>query len=199
MVQGIAAGSCRQVKIKMSNSAVTAIKSLLQTETTASLGPEGRPGTLSAAELEERLTALLAPLKLAPIRQQVIRALLLLWHDHLDAAHEISQGINNADGSFVHAIMHRREPDYWNSNYWWRRVGPHPAYAELGQKAEQLLEKHNQRGFSARLVSGGSWRPEGFVACCEQAAGDGANLDLLRELQRIETEVLLDHFLSSRG
>jgi len=191
MILGIAAGSSRQVKIKMSTSAVTAIKSLLQTETTASLGPEGRPGTLSAAELEERLTPLLAALKLAPIRQQVIRALLLLWHDHLDAAHEISQGINNADGSFVHAIMHRRD--------WWRRVGPHPAYAELGQKAEQLLEKHNQRGFSARLVSGGSWRPEGFVACCEQAAGDGANLDLLRELQRIETEVLLDHFLSSRG
>src|SRR5256885_1727176 len=31
---------------------------------------------------------------------------LWLWHDWLDSSHTISQSINNATGSFWHAIMH---------------------------------------------------------------------------------------------
>ena len=42
---------------------------------------------------------------------------LWLWHDFLDESHAISQEIETTDGSFWHAIMHRREPDYGNRSH----------------------------------------------------------------------------------
>jgi hypothetical protein len=72
--------------------------------------------------------ALFAPM---PIRDaDMARACLAgLWlkYDFLDEAHTICQSIDTPEGSFWHAIVHRREGDFGNSNYWWRRVGNHPA------------------------------------------------------------------------
>src|SRR5262245_35001335 len=56
---------------------------------------------------------------------------LWLYHDFLDESHSISQDLHTVEGSYWHAIMHRREPDYWNSKYWFRRVGDHPIYDKL--------------------------------------------------------------------
>ena len=39
------------------------------------------------------------------------RAALWLYHDFLDESHTISQGVETAEGSYWHALMHRREPD----------------------------------------------------------------------------------------
>jgi hypothetical protein len=54
-------------------------------------------------------------------------AALWLYVDELDRSHVISQGIDDATGSFWHGIMHRREGDFGNSHYWFNRVGRHPA------------------------------------------------------------------------
>ena len=51
----------------------------------------------------------------------------------LNLSHEISQRIETPDGSFWHGIMHRREGDFWNSKYWFRRVGKHPVLKSLAQ------------------------------------------------------------------
>src|SRR5262249_40608970 len=55
-----------------------------------------------------------------------------LWirFDFLDESHTLSQEIETPTGSFWHAIMHRREGDFGNSKYWWRRVGKHPALTD---------------------------------------------------------------------
>src|SRR5688572_28594457 len=39
---------------------------------------------------------------------------LWLLYDHLDESHRISQDLAGQEGSYWHAIMHRREPDYGN-------------------------------------------------------------------------------------
>ena len=61
--------------------------------------------------------------------------LLLLW-DFLDESHEISQTMEGMGSprtaDYWHGIMHRREPDAGNASYWFRRVGPHPAFDHLG-------------------------------------------------------------------
>lgn len=56
-----------------------------------------------------------------------LRAGIWLYVDDLHRSHEISQSIQSSTGAFWHAIMHRREGDFWNSKYWWRQVGKHPA------------------------------------------------------------------------
>lgn len=56
---------------------------------------------------------------------------LWLYVDELDKSHTISQGIQDATGSFWHGIMHRREGDFGNSHYWFRRVGAHPAMTAI--------------------------------------------------------------------
>jgi hypothetical protein len=180
----------------VSDQTTTQIKQLLATPEPPSLGPQPRAGVIAEAELNAKLAALFRETKFSPVQQELIRSLLLLWHDHLDASHNISQGIENADGSFVHAIMHRREPDYWNAKYWWRRVGAHPAFGEIARRVGELLGQRGAGELAKQLLPGGKWDACVFVDACETAAGAAERGALLREVQRIETEVLLESFLS---
>jgi hypothetical protein len=56
---------------------------------------------------------------------------LWLYVDDLDRSHRISQSLEDSTGAFWHGIMHRREGDFSNSHYWFRRVGQHPAMDEI--------------------------------------------------------------------
>jgi hypothetical protein len=162
------------------------------------LGPTSRAGTLSETELSEALNPLLAHAKIPAGNGELLRALVLLWHDHLDASHAISQGIENADGSFLHAIMHRREPDASNSKYWWRRVGSHQTFPEIARRVAALLREREAGDLARQLLPGGRWNAAAFVDTCDTAMSlppTDARVKLLREIQRIETEVLLEHLV----
>src|SRR5437868_5279501 len=56
---------------------------------------------------------------------------LWLYHNFLDESHAISQDLDTVEGSYWHALMHRREPDYSNAKYWFRRVRDHAIFNEL--------------------------------------------------------------------
>lgn len=174
------------------------LRKLLATADPPELGPGPRFGVRDEAALREELETILRDGSLPATSGDLIRSLVLLWHDHLDASHTISQSIENSDGSFLHAIMHRREPDYWNSKYWWRRVGKHPCFAELEKRAAVLLDSRHEPELRAKLVPRGEWDACAFVDVCEAAAREAKLsklVELLRELQRIETEVALEYFL----
>lgn len=76
-----------------------------------------------------------------------IRAGLLLIHDFLEPSHQVSQSIEgegrDANGDYWHAIMHRREPDFGNSKYWFRRVGKHPCFEKLAAAARRSVQQFN--------------------------------------------------------
>ncbi|GIW98077.1 MAG: hypothetical protein KatS3mg111_1410 [Pirellulaceae bacterium] len=70
----------------------------------------------------------------SPFKGTLIESALWLLAGELDRSHRISQQFDSPEGSFWHAIMHRREGDYSNSKYWFRRVGNHPVLEELRAK-----------------------------------------------------------------
>jgi hypothetical protein len=174
------------------------IKALLHTEEPAHLGPERRPGALSIVALDERLAAATRDARLAPSVKELIRALVYLWHDHMDESHQIAQHIESPDGSLLHGIMHRREPDYSNAKYWFRRVGSHPCFLSLAHRAGELLEKHVESDLHSRLVPNKTWDPFAFVDAVEDAAKGEfrSKVPLLEELQKIEFECLLENIVN---
>lgn len=185
----------------MNGNARQALFGLLETEEMAHLGPTRRSGTLDESALRTRAVEVLSGTTLSETPQQLVLALLLLWHDHLAAAHTISQEIAVADGSFVHAMMHRREPDYWNSKYWWRQTGRHPSFDPLAVRAGDCLGSPGGGDLEKVLPWSGVWKPGAFVDACEAVADCPAAdpaVSCLRQLQLIEFEVLLDHLLGSR-
>ena len=49
-----------------------------------------------------------------------------LWYDlngDWDTAHSIVQALSDVDAMWIHAYLHRKEPDIWNAKYWYRRSG----------------------------------------------------------------------------
>jgi hypothetical protein len=136
-----------------------------------------RPSALSEADVNARLDAIGVALK-ATARPQHLRALALLWHDHLDASHQISQSLTDRDGSYLHALMHRREGDYSNAKYWFERVGAHPLFARLSlaeaRPGQQPL----------------AWDPYALVDAVQRAVADGTGRDQLIRRQRIELQQL---------
>ena len=172
---------------------------LMDTAELADLGPGPRPGVELEGAIEEKLRALFEKSKIPMRNQGLIRALILLWHDHLESAHRIAQDIETADGSFVHGIMHRREPDYGNAKYWFRRVGSHPAFAQLAERSSSVLEEKRATPLHDQLIGNGQWDAMRFVDACEEAARKGKSApeyQLLRRIQQIESETLIETFCS---
>lgn len=85
------------------------------------------PSSAAAVAVVERLVKeeLIAP-------HPALQAGLWLYVDDLARSHALSQDIPDATGSAWHGIMHRREGDFSNSHYWFRKTGSHPALAGLG-------------------------------------------------------------------
>lgn len=90
------------------------------------------------------------------------QAVECLRQGDLDTAHKIAQ---NQEGDpladSIHAIIHRREGDYSNSLYWWRRVGG-------GVPAELSEIYGDPAAFVRRCQAAGQGTPE-QEACDELA------------------------------
>ncbi|HMF14034.1 MAG TPA: hypothetical protein VKE94_17080 [Gemmataceae bacterium] len=170
------------------------IDDLLRDERLAPLGP----GTANAGARAD-LTALTDETLLAPhpLRDSdmaaACRAGLWLYHDFLDESHSISQEIHTTTGSYWHGLMHRREPDYGNSKYWFRRVGTHPVFEPLHAAAAELAadDAHPSAAFLGKQAR---WDPFAFVDLCEAVASDRSPCEMLcRRIQQREWVLLFDY------
>jgi len=110
---------------------------------------------------------------------------LWLYFSCFDEAHALADSCPTQDGEYWHAIVHRQEPDAWNSGYWFRRVGRHAIFPELARAAAEI---------SGEFQTGG-WDPFAFIDFCQQARtqpGSARERSAL-DIQRAEWQLLFDH------
>jgi hypothetical protein len=128
-----------------------------------------------------------------------VRSALFLYFSDLDQSHTISQNIPTATGSFLHGIMHRQEPDFSNSKYWFRRVGNHEVFPLLRESVLKMLATNQDEDAAAaelqRQVEGlANWDPFWLVDQCEAARqGEGRLETSLQHIQLVEWQLLFDY------
>lgn len=122
---------------------------------------------------------------------------LWLYHDFLDESHALSQEIHTTTGSLWHGVMHRREGDYDNAKYWFRRVGSHPVFETLQAEARATLPAEAPAELR-KFVDRGTWDPFRFVDLCESAC-DGRDewAAACRCLQAAEFRVAYEYSFES--
>ncbi len=171
-----------------------------------------RNAELGAGTLDARLAKVLAGLSAAKLLphatiadDQMANACLAgLWllGNGLEQSHQISQSIETPTGSFWHGIMHRREGDFGNSKYWFRRVGRHPIFERLGSDVRELAAAVSLPQ-ATPLVSEAQWSPGRWIDLCEVAVRSGRGersaitpsplVDFCRQVQDLEWGHLFDY------
>jgi hypothetical protein len=91
--------------------------------------------SLTLEELKTSLAELNPPASLT-------NPLTALWWDAKGdwaRAHDLLQDDNSPDGSWVHAYLHRKEPDPANAAYWYRRAGKPTASGDFESEWEAIV------------------------------------------------------------
>ena len=113
----------------------------------------------------------------------LIRGALLNAADALAAAHRIFQDDASDLGSYWHGVMHRREGDFDNARYWFRRAGRLPIFDKMHEAAAQV---------SATMAKQATWDAYLLTGMCEQVKfGDTDAVAECVKLQRVEFDQLL--------
>lgn len=101
-----------------------------------------------------------------------------------EEAHQLAQDIETREGSYWHALVHRAEPDDFNSGYWFGQVGRHPIFPALAKAAAEI-----------GLDTGTSWDPHAFIKLCAAArARPGSELEQrVSQVRRVEWQMLFDY------
>lgn len=159
---------------------------LIATPDRPGLGPSVRSTVEKPSELNAKVRSWSNAQHLDTEHIDLLRSAALLWHDHLDASHSISQSIPSSTGSFLHGIMHRREPDYGNSKYWFHRVGSHPSFEGIAEQIEASLAAGDLSARSNVLVESGDWDAFGFVDAISRELSNSNDPEMIEELERIQ-------------
>jgi len=131
-----------------------------------------------------------------------VESALYIYFDCFEEAHQIAQDHEGIYGNWLHAILHRREPDAGNSKYWYQRVnGPPSVYEGIGVKALEILGKNpvNELDSLAQKISKSkTWEPGTFVDLCDKfrkKEPSSLPYKALVEIQEIEWRGLLGFIL----
>ena len=69
-------------------------------------------------------------------------ALKAMWYDakgHWGRAHDIAQEMPGAEGSWIHAYLHRKEGDHGNAAYWYHRANQPVCKLSLEEEWQQIV------------------------------------------------------------
>jgi len=80
--------------------------------------------------------------------EKLSEILKALWYDgknDWEGSHNIAQEIEDNNGSWVHAYLHRKEGDLSNARYWYSRAGKSEPNMPLKQEWEWLVRHFIER------------------------------------------------------
>lgn len=163
------------------------------------LGPGPRSEVLNRRDLESKFDQFAATHHLPEDTALRLRAVAFLYHDHHDPAHDLVQDLSDGDGALIHAVLHRREPDYWNAKYWFRQADMHPVYLALGRRIVSPTPDPDRQALARKLTLPGAFDPFAFVDLCEQMERQTAQdptVRWLRQVQHSEFEELVNHLVA---
>jgi hypothetical protein len=156
------------------------------------LNLEIRSGVLSSEEVRMRASRM--PLD-AP-RRELLVGLALLWHDDWNGAHAVAQRHEGRpDFDLLHAMGHRREGDFGNSDYWFSSAGRHPCFAAL--EAALKREMAEDDPWKQKLMPKGLWSPSAFVAAIKASKKNAESRVFLRRVQALEFRAFADWLVSA--
>ncbi len=72
----------------------------------------------------------------------VVPLLVALWHDargDWEQAHRVAQDIDDRNGAWVHAYLHRKEGDLGNAAYWYGKAHQPAATDALDAEWERIV------------------------------------------------------------
>jgi hypothetical protein len=126
---------------------------------------------------------------------ELLKAGALWLYGFLDESHSIAQGIDSAEGSYWHALMHRSEGDFSNSKYWYRRVGRHAIFPDLLNASRQFeISSHSTLAVIHEISD---WDPFRLVDAMEQAARrETEDRILVQAIARDEYNLLMSYCLT---
>lgn len=109
-----------------------------------------------------------------------------LLHGFLDEAHHLSQEALCQEGSYWHGVVHRREGDFGNAKYWFRRAGDHP----VGPLVAAVAATHPE---TVECALGGQWDPLKFADTVHATVQkSGPETEACLAVQRAEWRALFD-------
>ena len=115
----------------------------------------------------------------------LVRGGLYYAVDALDEGHRIFQEDHTDLGSYWHGMMHRREGDFDNARYWFRRASALPIAGSLHAESAHV---------SPLMARQATWDPYVLTGECEQAAhGAEDSKAECAALLRVEFTGLLDY------
>lgn len=114
-----------------------------------------------------------------------VRAALHILNDDIERAHKIAQDDEgDMSSNLCHAILHRREGDFWNSKWWFRQI-KHPLIDQIyggTSEAQTFVD-------SVESIVGGGKRGGASTPCA------ASNLETLKRKQADELSQLIQYLL----
>ncbi len=119
-----------------------------------------------------------------------IQSALYICFDCFEEAHNIAQDHEGPIGNWLHAFLHRREPDAGNSKYWYARVRAQvKVYEGIGKKELAYLKENPAPEIEPlvkKMEKSKTWEPEAFVDLCDKFRQKDSGSPAYRTLAKIQ-------------
>lgn len=135
------------------------------------LDSKARDGCLDVSIIDETVGNLVKQKILPDWSIKQMRCLLSLWHDKLEIAHQLCQNESDIEYCYFHAMMHRREYDFYNARYWFRRVDPtFDTCYRIAEAVSKYLDRRNETRLRNLLIEEDRWNAIIFNEECRKAS-----------------------------